>query len=285
MKKNYFLMQVSTLLLVLLVCTNAFSQIDTSMKPGWNPRGTVSLNLSQMSFSNWTQGGDNSMSFASLGNFGVYYIHKQWDVSNKLKIAYGRAKTNDNYFTTDNELRFETVVIKKLGWKLNPYASNEVRTSLANGFDYKTNPATQIVAFFDPGYLTQSLGFIYAQKYISTRLGIGFQEVFTNKFNRYSADPDNPAEIKKFKFDSGIESVTETNFEFMKNMMYTGRLRLFSRFNSIDVWDVNFDNLIGAKVNDYISVNFGVNVIYEKSQSMKTQVKEALQIGFSYVLF
>lgn len=285
MKKNCILPSGLLLLFILLNCNIAFSQIDTSMKPGWNPRGTVSLNLSQMSFSNWTQGGDNSMSFASLGNFGVYYIHKGWDVSNKMKIAYGRAKTNDNYFTTDNEFRFETVVIKKMGWKLNPYVSNEIRTSLANGFDYKTNPATQIVAFFDPGYLTQSLGFIYSQKYVSTRLGIGFQEVFTNKFNHYSADPKNPSEIKKFKFDSGIESVTETNFELMKNMMYTGRLRLFSGFNSIDVWDVNFDNLIGAKVNDYISVNFGVNVIYEKSQSLKTQVKESLQIGFSYVLF
>jgi len=282
MRKKYFL---SLCAFILVFYGTAISQIDTSMKPGWNPRGTVSLNLSQMSFSNWTQGGDNSMAFASLGNFGVYYLHKSWNMSNKLKIAYGRSKSQNNYYTTDNELRFETVVTKNLGWKVNPYVSNELRTAIANGWDYKTNPATQIVAFFDPGYLTQSIGFIYNQKYVTTRLGIGLQEVFTNKYNSYSADPDKPGEIKKFKFDSGVESVTETNFEFMKNMVYTGRLRLFSRFNSIDVWDINFDNLIGAKVNDYISVNFGVNIIYEKSQSMKTQVKEALQVGFSYVLF
>jgi hypothetical protein len=275
----------TVLFIFLIFMGESFAQIDTTMKMGWNPRGVVSLNLSQMSFSNWSQGGDNSFAFASLGNFGVYYLHKSWDFSNKLKIAYGRSKSNSNYFTTDNELRFETVVTRKLGWKVNPYMSNELRTALANGFDYKTNPATQIVAFFDPGYLTQSVGFIYVQKIISTRLGIGFQEVFTNKFTQYSADPNNPAEVKKFKFDSGIESVTETNFEFMKNMQYSGRLRLFSRFNSMDVWDVNWDNLIGAKVNDYVSVNFGVNVIYEKSQSYKTQVKEALQVGFSYILF
>lgn len=261
------------------------AQIDTTMKMGWNPRGVVSLNLSQMSFKNWTQGGDNSMSFASLGNFGVYYLHKNWNVSNKLKIAYGRSKTSDNYYTTDNELRFETVVTRKLGWKLNPYVSNEVRTAIANGFDYSTDPASQIVAFFDPGYLSQSIGFIYSQKYVTTRLGVGFQEVFTNEYYQYSADPDYPDEIKRFRFDSGIESVTETNYDFMKNMMYTGRLRLFSRFNTLDVWDVNWDNLITAKVNDYINVNFGVNLIYEKSQSLKTQVKEALQIGFSYVIF
>jgi hypothetical protein len=280
--------KIFTIVLSLCALTflnNSTAQIDTSMKMGWNPRGVVSLNLSQVSFNNWVQGGDNSLSFASLGNFGIYYLHNHWDISNKLKIAYGRSKTSDNYYTTDNELRFETVVTRKLGWKLNPYVSNEVRTAIANGFDYKTNPATQIVAFFDPGYLSQSVGFIYTQKYVTTRLGLGFQEVFTSKFNQYSADPDNPTEIKKFKFDSGIESVTETNLEFMKNMIYSSRLRLFSRFNTLDVWDVNWDNIIGAKVNDFISVNFGFNVIYEKSQSLKTQVKEALQVGFSYVIF
>jgi hypothetical protein len=280
---NIKLLTVSFIVLVMIGKSNA--QIDTTMKMGWNPRGVVSLNLSQMSFSNWSQGGDNSFAFAGLGNFGVFYLHKGWDVSNRLKIAYGRSKSNGNYFTTDNELRFETVVTRKLGWKVNPYISNELRTAVANGFDYKTNPATQIVAFFDPGYLTQSIGFIYARKIITTRLGIGFQEVFTNQFTQYSADPANPTEVKKFKFDSGVESVTETNFEFMKNMQYSGRLRLFSRFNSMDVWDVNWDNLIGAKVNDYVSVNFGVTVLYEKSQSFKTQVKEALQVGFSYILF
>ncbi len=263
----------------------SFAQNDTTLKMGWNPKGVVSLNLSQMSFTNWTQGGDNTVAFASLGNFGVYYLHKNWNMSNKLKIAYGRSKSSNNYFTTDNELRFETVVTRLLGWKVNPYVSNEVRTAIANGFDYKTEPATQIVAFFDPGYLTQSIGFIYSQKNVTTRLGVGFQEVFTNEFNQYSSDPDNPDEIKKFKFDSGIESVTEAKYEFMKNMMYSGRLRLFSRFNTLDVWDVNWDNLISAKVNDYISVNFGVTILYEKSQSYKTQVKEALQVGFSYAIF
>jgi len=32
-------------------------------------------------------------------------------------------------------------------------------------------------------------------------------------------------------------------------------------------------------------VNFGVLVLYEKDQSPKTQVKEALQVGFTYNLF
>ena len=68
-------------------------------------------------------------------------------------------------------------------------------------------------------------------------------------------------------------------------MKYSSFLRLFTRFNSLDVWDVRWDNIISAKVNDYINVNFAVTVIHEISQTRKTQLREALQLGFSYSLF
>ena len=62
-------------------------------------------------------------------------------------------------------------------------------------------------------------------------------------------------------------------------------LRLFSRFESFDVWDVRWDNIIAAKVNDFLNVNLTFLLIYEKDQSVKTQIKEALQLGFTYTLF
>jgi hypothetical protein len=53
----------------------------------------------------------------------------------------------------------------------------------------------------------------------------------------------------------------------------------------LSVWDVRWDNLITAKVNDYVSVNLNVLVIYDVNESLKTQIKEALQLGISYTLF
>ncbi|MGV8019149.1 MAG: DUF3078 domain-containing protein [Ignavibacteria bacterium] len=275
------------LLLLILVFTGALlsAQVDTSLKYGWTPRGAVALNLSQISFSNWTQGGEDAVAFAGLGNFGVLYHSKKWDLYNSLKLAYGKSKTSGSFKTTDNELRLNSILIRHLGWVVNPYFSNEVRSSISNGYDYSVSPEIQTAAFFDPGYITQSLGFIYSRKNFSTRLGVGLQEVITNEFTKYSDDPDTPDKIEKFKLETGIESVTETNVDLMQNILYSSRLRLFSRFNTLDVWDVNWDNIITAKVNDYINVNLGVNIIYEKKASFKTQIKEALQVGFSYVIF
>jgi hypothetical protein len=274
------------ILLSLILSANLLAQptADTTFKLGWTPKGSVAVNLSQISFDNWTQGGENSLAFSSIGNFGAFYRSQEWFLANRLKLAYGRSKSSNKYFTTDNELRLENVLIRNFGWKINPYFSNEVRTGLANGFDYKVSPEQQISAFFDPGYITQSLGFIYARKVFNTRVGIGLQETFTNKFNFYTDDAKT-LEVEKFKIETGVESVSEASFEFMKNMNYTGRLRLFSRFNALDVWDVNWDNIITAKINDYFNVNFNFNFIYQQDQSLKAQYKEALQLGFSYVIF
>ncbi len=277
---------VFLLLSFTLTLSNVIAQpkIDTLFKIGWTPKGNIGVNLSQFAFENWTQGGENSVSLSSIGNFGYYFRNPGWFLSNRLKAAYGFSNTKDRFFTTDNELRLENVLIKEFGWALNPYFSNEVRTVIANGYDYSTDTEQQISAFFDPGYINQSLGFIYAQKSFNTRLGIGLQETFTNQFNSYSDDV-NTADIEKFKLETGIESVSEVNYEFMQNMIYSSRLRLFSRFNSLGVWDVNWDNIITAKVNDLINVNFNFNFIYQKDQSLKAQYKEILSLGFSYVLF
>ncbi len=68
----------------------------------------------------------------------------------------------------------------------------------------------------------------------------------------------------------------------MENIFYKGTLRLFSRFENMKYWDVRWDNLINAKVNDYVNVNFNFLVVYERKQTLRTQVKEALQLGIIY---
>lgn len=272
--------------LILLMCTEAWSLNDSISTNNWTYTGVAGLNISQVALENWTQGGDNAIAFTLAGNFGAKYIDSPWTFNNTLKLAFGRTKLGkDDFRTNDNELFLESILSHSFGWALEPYFSNTVRTVLSKGFDYKVSPAIQTSQFFDPGYVTQSLGFIYNKiPNITTRLGIAFQETFTNKFPFY-ADNSETAEIEKFKFDTGIESVTEGSYKIEENVAYISQLRLFSRFQELDVWDVRWDNLIVAQISKYFNVNFNVLVIYEKKQSPKTQLKEALQFGITYKLF
>jgi hypothetical protein len=280
-------MRLILTMIIFSFATIIFAQEGDSVKSNWDNKGIVSLNISQISFTDWTQGGDNAITYTFMGDFASNYIEEVWNFKNSLKLAYGQTKiANADFKTNDNELFLESVYTRDIGIWVDPYVSNIVRTTIAQGYNYDGDERTEIAAFFDPGYISQSIGVgINKSEIIKTRFGLGFQETFTNKHRNYSDDPETTDKMEAFKFETGFESVTDVQWGFMENMMFKSKLRLFTRFENMDIWDVRWDNTISAKVNKYIVVNLNVLAIYEKSQSVRTQLKEALQIGITYTLF
>jgi len=279
-------MKKSMALFLVLSFSAISAQTPDSLKNKWLPSLVTGLGINQVAFTNWGKGGENSIAWSLFGDFKLNRESDTWSFKNQIKAAYGRAKIGSGtYKTTDNDFYMEDVAIYNLGWAVSPFFSNSIRTQVTKGYDYSKETAPNISDFFDPGYVTQTLGFTY-DKYqnVVTRLGIAFQEVFTNKFNQYSDDPDTKDKIEKFKFETGIESVTDINFTIDTNVLYGSKFRLFSRFESLDVWDVRWDNTITAKVNTWLNVNFTYQLVYEKAQSPKTQTKQTLQIGIVYTL-
>ena len=281
---------VLIVILLIIISLNLYSQDSTEVKKDtlWTPRGIIGLNLSQVALSNWSQGGQSSLAFTFFSLLGLDYIGDPWKWKNNLKFAYGRTKFGDEeYRTNENEIFFESTLIFQLDWAVSPYAGMTAQTAVANGYNYTIVPAEQIVGFADPFYLTEAVGFIYDRiPNFSTRLGVGLKQTFADKYApQFSDDPDTPNEIEKFKNETGIESVTEYKLEFMENMSFYTYLRLFGTFDDLSVWDVRWDNIIAAKVNDYISVTFNVLLIYDEDQSLSRQLKEALQLGISYSFF
>jgi len=277
------------LLLLFLFAINLFAEDDPPPPPqkSWLPSGVVGLNLSQLALENWTQGGEEALAFTLFSNFGLDYFDNPWSFTNKLKVAFGRTKLgSDDFRTTDNELFLENLLTYDIGWFANPYLSNTVRTVIAKGYNYSGDNAIQISNFFDPGYLNQSLGLAYkASEIFTTRLGVGFQETFTSKFTNFSDDPDTPDEIEDFKFETGIESVSNLNLKLDDDLLYTSEVRLFGTFDALDIWDVRWDNILTAQVTKIVNVNLNVLLIYDVDQIARTQLKEALQIGVTYTLF
>jgi hypothetical protein len=281
-------MKIIVLAVLVSISITITAQTPDTTKSKWVPSFVTSIGINQIAFTNWVKGGENSIAWTLIGNFHYDKISPtEWTFKNSIKAAYGRSKIGSGvYRTTDNDLYIENVASYNLGWAVSPFISNSIRTQLASGFDYKVTPEKEIANFFDPGYITQTIGFAYDKyKSIVTRIGLGFQEIITNKFTQYSDDPSTKQEIETLKFETGIESVTDVDLKLEENIVYKSKLRLFSQFKSLDVWDVHWDNIIAAKVTKYISVNFGLLLIYEKAQSYRTQIKEGLQVGFVYTVF
>ena len=276
-------MKLKTVFTLLMISCTLFAQEKDSTLNKWTPSAVVGFNISQLSLSNWSQGGENSLTWTLTGDVSYNYKSEDYEFKNNLKLAYGRTKLgSDDFKTNDNDLYLESVISKNVGWAVNPYFSNTVRTSITTGYNYDTTPKTEIVNLFDPGYFTQSLGFYYEpNKKFNTRLGLAVEEVFTSNNTQYADDPTT-INIEKTKVDAGLESITAIEQEIAENLLLKSKLRLFTRFNNIDVWDVRWDNTIVAKINDFMNVNFTFLLVYQEDQSLKVQIKQGLQIGFLY---
>ena len=274
-----------TVILLITLTSLSFAKEDSTQVNTWVPTAVAGLNVSQLALSNWTQGGENALTWTLTGNLGLKYVSEGWTFRNGFKVDYGRSKLGGNDFqTNDNNFYLESVLSRNIGWKVDPYISNIIRTTVAPGYSYATQTPQEIANFFDPGYVTQSMGFAYQRlKGFSTMLGIAVQEVFANKFTQYTDDPTT-TKIESFKFETGLQSVTTGKFVLADNLLMTSSLTLFTRFKSMDVWDVRWDNVIVAKVNNWLNVNFSYLLVYQKDQSPTTQMKEGLQLGIVYTI-
>ncbi len=275
----------TVLLLVFLALPITAQKKDSTILNKWIPSAVAGFNISQLALSNWSQGGENSLTWTLTGDFSYNYQGNDIEVKNNLRLAYGRTKLgSEDFKTNNNDFYLESVILKKIDFPVDPYFSNTVRTSLTIGYNYGTTPKTEIVNFFDPGYVTQSIGFYYEpNKEFNTRLGIGVEEVFTRNNTKYADNKSTP-KIEKSGIEAGIESVTSLKKLVAENLLLKSKLRLFTRFNSLDVWDVRWDNTIVAKINGFLNVNFTFLLVYQQDQSLKTQIKQGLQLGFVYTI-
>jgi hypothetical protein len=269
----------------MLSVSNIFAKNDTTNVSPWHPNATSGLNISQISFKNWSQGGDNSLTWTAMLNGGIKYLKDGWEFKDSLKIVYGRTKLGGQEFrTNDNELNIESLLSRHVGWPVDPFFSNSIRTSLTTGYTYNANVPAAIADFFDPAYITQTLGFTYGKTAsFKSRLGLAAQETFTDKFRQYTSDTSKP-DRKAFKCETGFESVTSGELNIVENVKVQSSLRLFTRFESFDVWDIRWENIITGKINSFLNMNFSYLLIYQKDQSLKTQMKEGLNVGFVYAV-
>jgi hypothetical protein len=263
----------------------AKAQADT-IPFGWHHSVVTGVNLTQLAFTNWAAGGENSLAYTLWANGQSVNTSEMFDWMNSYKFVFGQARlSNQGTRKTEDELFLESLLLYKMGLHLNPYASLTFRTQFAPGYKYdQTGDKLQVSRFFDPAYLTQSVGMAYRPvPEVVTRVGLGVREIMTSTYNQYADDPKT-AKIEKTRVLGGMEWVTDVNWDFFDNMKYVSKLEVFSPFNTPDKMTTRWDNVVSAKVNQYVNVLLGIQLLYDEVILPRTQVKEGLSIGISYTL-
>lgn len=280
-------MMKKVLLLFFGITFSVYAQDSTKVPDwGWKHSLVSGLNLTQVAFADWAQGGENALAWAlSLEGKSVNDQEKNnW--SNSYKLAFGQARLGGlGLRKTDDKIDLETILTYKLGTYVNPYAAATLKSQFAQGYKYDAaGNKIPVSKLFDPGYLTQSVGAGYQpMPEIKTRLGAALREIFTSEFTGYADDPTTTT-IENTRVDGGLESVTDVEWKMDDNILFTSKLELFAPFKNIDEIVIRNDNTIAAAVSKYIAVNLNLQLINEKQISPRTQIKQTLAIGLRYRL-
>ncbi len=249
---------------------------------GWKNDVVANFNFTQNQFDNWSQGGENSWAWQTDLMAKFINDRENFNWANAGKLSYGKTKIGDDESKkAADEIKIESVFSYKMGGNLNinPFVSITGLSQFTRGYEYTDTSRIEISNFMDPGYFTESIGVGYAQgDNFKTRLGAAFKQTITDKHaDRYALG-------ETFRSEYGLESVTDFTAHIAENLVYTGKLGMFSNLKRFDEIDVDWDNTFVGKVTDLLNVTLTIRLFYDRDVSSKRQLKQTLAIGFSYDL-
>ena len=295
MKKIYLLLLFAGFTALKLDAQTADS---TKVDPTWKLDGSVSLNFVQSSFSNWSAGGDNSVSGTAAGLLNLICKKNKLLWENVLNSGYGQTFLKNEKRKNDDRIDFSS----KLGYVASEKWNYAFLTGLKTQFDkgymfYPVeDPNIYNSKFFAPAYLILSLGMDYKPNddfslYLSpvtARLTIVADD-YLSDMGAFGVDPG-----KRVYTGFGAYLRSSYNMKLHQNILLNTSVELFSNYldkpqNIVVNWDASID----MKVTKFISAKLQMQLMYDDKTKMieadgtmtgpRVQFKQVLGVGFSYI--
>ncbi len=260
----------------------------------WNVSLMSILNGSQAAYSNWTQGGLNTIAVTTVLDGKAERQTPNWNQTHSLRMAYGLVKQDTLALRkADDIIRLETS-LRYLGEgffrHLRPTVAVGFRSQFTSGYSYDKNPfkdgrkpPVRVSDFFAPATLTQAVGLTYQPSdWFKQRFGLGGKQTIVAARSLrplYSLSLDKLARV-----EAGLESRTDVDAEVAENIRIISSLALFAAFNRPDMPDITWDNEIKMKVNSWLTTNLQGSLLFDRDQSTQPQLKEVLSVGISITL-
>jgi hypothetical protein len=280
----------------------AKAQESTDADTLWKFSGTTSLNLSQLSLTNWAAGGDNSLSGNALINLSAIYATEKTNWENKLTLGFGLIKQGgDPIRKSDDQIDLASKLGLKASEKWFYTGLLGFKTQFAPGYD---NPGEvdrlKISDFMSPGYLSFSLGMDYKPSDVFSL----FLSPVSTKFT-FVLDEDLSA-AGSFGLDPGQTARAELGAyikmafkkEILKNVTLDTKIDFFSNYLDHPQYvDINWDMLLTFTINKYLSASLMTQLIYDydikfgedttgdgidDTFEAKVQLKELFGLGLTY---
>ena len=264
----------------------------------WDVKINPSVNINQVSLTNWSAGGENSVSGAAYFK-GVFKYKKNktsWD--NLIDLGYGMTKQGHQlFYKTEDKLNLASIVGIEAGESKWYYTGMfDLKTTFAPGYN---DPATRqdlLSQFMAPGYINLSIGMEYKPNDnfriylspVSTKMTVVAEDSLSNA-GAFGVDPGD-----KFRAEYGAKAeIIAKKDDIIKNVGVSTRLGLFSNLtNKPQNVDVNWDFNVVFKVNDWLAATLTLNMVFDDDikyiasdgsvHGARVQLKQLFGFGINY---
>jgi len=283
-------------LLISLLSVVVYSQENNTNN--WKMGGVISVNASQSSFSNWVAGGENSYGGNAFLNLFANYKRNKHSWDNTLDLGFGMMKQGSrDLFKTDDKIDLSSIYGYQASQHWYYSALLSFKTQFYEG-KKSMDDTTKISNFMAPAYLTISLGMDYKPvenfslfiSPASLRLTFVLDDILSDQ-GAFGVDHG-----KKMRLEFGGYVRALYRIELWRNVNYATKLELFTNYLSKPQnVDVNWENTINFKFNDFLSANFYLTLFYDDDSRIlvveddgttkntpKLQVREIFGVGLTY---
>lgn len=279
--------------IIFILC--AISLMNIAQEPAetstWTKGGNYSFNFTQVSLTNWSAGGQNSVSgVTKLKLFANYKKgNTSWD--NLIDLGYGLSKVEGLVIQKNEDIiDLQSKLGIRANEKWNYSASLAFKSQFASGYSDATN-TLKTSSLFAPAFMTMALGADYKPNdKLSIMLApaagkltiVSDKDIDATTYGLTSSDATTRIEI-------GASIKALLNTPLAENVGLTSELGLFSNyFNNPQNIDVDWKVGINLKINDFLSAQIDTRLLYDADiidpvdNEAKIQFKELLGIGLNF---
>lgn len=293
-KAHYFLFFIFSSLI--------FSQenIDSlNIDSKWKKSGTILFLANQSSFSNWSSGGQSSVSGTLKFNYNLNYYENGWAWDTKIQSAFGLNKIGGSDFLrkTDDKIEINSVIGKKFNnnfigkWSYSSFFNFQTQFAKGYNFGKDTNGninRTEKSRFFSPATSLLGVGLYWKrdQDFWINFAPMTAKLILVNRFfTRDLSESQTYFGIKKngnSRFELGASFRSFFKKEIYENIVLQNSLSLYSDYLD-NPQNVDFDYTlnIAMQVNKFLSTNIIVQFVYDDNEIKRLQIREVFGLGLN----
>jgi len=315
MKRIFSIFLASVFIIVLQLNLSAEENHEADTVSNWKSAGNFRLTFNQIGYSNWAQGGENSLTGNSNFDYSLQYADEKLSSITTLNTAYGIIITSeDGLRKNDDKLQMSSKLGYTISKKMKYTVLFDLKSQFSPGYKYP-NDSVIVSNFFAPGYLTLSFGTDWnPMEYLSVLLSpasgkftvVSDQNLANaGKFGVEPATYDTAGNVltpgQNFKGEFGMNFVVNFKKDVVKNVNVTSKLELHNNYFAPDPsnrwnFDVDMETKLNFTINKYLSSLFYIHLLYdddvlvslyddegvETGKGPRVQLKEHLGFGLSF---